>query len=198
MMNDTHDPSLRSWIESANDPSTDFPPQNLPFGVFRRRDSSDVRVGVAIGMMILDVGTAHAAGLIAPDAHHAAESCRQSSLNDFMALGTEHWSALRAALSRIVRADTAEGSSARQHAGRILVAQNDAEMFLPAYVHDYTDFYASVYHATNVGSMFRPDQPLLPNYKWVRERDRGTSPGRPGRERRRDSAGRRTEYSARL
>ncbi len=147
MLDATHDPALRSWVESANDPHTDFPIQNLPFGVFRRRGSDETpRVGVAIGDQIFDLA--------------AADMLRADSLNELMALGRDALRELRNALSDRLRQD-AESTPA------LLVPAADAELFLPARIGDYTDFYASIAHATNVGSMFRPDNPLLPNYKWV-------------------------------
>ena len=162
--NSTHDPRLRSWVASANEEGTDFPIQNLPYGVFRRRASDDgARVGVAIGRMILDVPAALQLGLIEGLARGAAALCDQPSLNALMAMSPAHWSALRASLSTMLR----EGGRGERHAGEILVAMEDAELLVPAEIGDYTDFYASVHHATNVGSMFRPDNPLLPNYKWV-------------------------------
>ena len=162
--NATHDPKLRSWVASANEPGTDFPVQNLPFGVFRRRDDRDVPcVGVAIGRMILDVSAALRLGLFEGLARAAAATCGQPALNDLMALGPRHWSALRASLSALLR----EGGRGERHASAILVPMADVDMVVPAEIGDYTDFYASVHHATNVGSMFRPDNPLLPNYKWV-------------------------------
>ncbi|MCC6928485.1 MAG: fumarylacetoacetase [Gemmatimonadaceae bacterium] len=168
MLNETHRPDLRSWVASANDGATDFPVQNLPYGVFRRRGSDEAwRVGVAIGRMILDVAAASAAGLLDDDAGQAARTCASPSLNGLMSLGAPSWSALRRALSELLRADTETGRSAQAVAPSLLVSQHDAELRLPAHVSDYTDFYASVFHATNVGAMFRPDNPLLPNYKWV-------------------------------
>ncbi len=168
MLNDTHLPDLRSWIESANDGRTDFPVQNLPYGVFRRRGSDEAwRVGVAIGTMILDVDAVHRLGFVDGAAAAAATTCASPSLNGLMSLGPEAWSALRRALSRLLRDDTPTGKMAKDRAPVLIVAQEDAELHLPVKVGDYTDFYASVYHATNVGAMFRPDQPLLPNYKWI-------------------------------
>ena len=171
-MNDTHSPDLESWVESAQDPATDFPIQNLPFGVFRRRAGIESpRVGVAIGDMILDVAAARDERLLAGgDAIAAAERCREPALNGLMALGPRHWTALRSALSRLLRADGEAADAVRRDpslAERLLVPMADAELLLPAQVGDYSDFYASVHHATNVGGMFRPDNPLLPNYKWV-------------------------------
>src|SRR5690606_11539890 len=168
MLNETHAPHLRSWVESANDGVTDFPVQNLPYGVFRRRGSDGPwGVGVAIGTQILDVAAAHAHGVLDGEASRAATTCASESLNGLMSLGPAEWSALRRAVSEVLREDTVTGASARAMARSLLVPQQQAELRLPAHVGDYTDFYASVYHATNVGAMFRPDNPLLPNYKWV-------------------------------
>ncbi len=168
MLNETHAHHLRSWVASANDGVTDFPVQNLPYGVFRRRGSDEPwRVGVAIGTMILDVDAAHRHGVLDGGAARAATTCASPSLNGLMSLGPTAWTALRRAVSELLRDDTVTGAAARALEPALLVAQHDAELRLPADVGDYTDFYASVYHATNVGAMFRPDNPLLPNYKWV-------------------------------
>ena len=163
-INETHDPALRSWVESANSPDADFPLQNLPFGVFRRHGSDEpFRGGVAIGDQIVDLAAAQKAGAFAGDGAAAATTCGQSTLNAFMALGPEAWSALRLALSRALRLGAPEAATL----GACLVAQSEAEYAVPAQIGDYTDFYTSVHHATNVGRLFRPDNPLLPNYKWV-------------------------------
>ena len=165
MLDETHDPNRTSWVESANDPATDFPIQNLPFGVFRRREGSEAaRVGVAIGDQIVDVSACATAGLLTSDAALAAERCTQPTLNDLMRLGRSAATALRRALSSFL--DASEPQKNRD-ASRVLVPMRDAELLLPVRTGDYTDFYASIEHATNVGSMFRPDNPLLPNYKWV-------------------------------
>jgi len=168
-VNDTLDPQLQSWVESAHDPATDFPIQNLPFGVFRRAGSEEApRVGVAIGDQILDLCACLEEGLLEDIREGpAALACAASSLNMLMSLGRAHLTALRVAASRALRAGGAPTRYDRERASRILVPMADAELFLPADVGDYTDFYASAHHATNVGSMFRPDNPLLPNYKWV-------------------------------
>ena len=165
-MDTTNDPARTSWVTSANAPETDFPIQNLPFGMFRRAGSSDApRVGVAIGDMVLDV---HAAATKAPAQFDglalAMNACAQTSLNALMALGRGPVTLLRAALASALDANNGEAQSVLQQA---LIPMRDVEMMLPAQVGDYTDFYASVYHATNVGSMFRPDNALLPNYKHV-------------------------------
>ena len=164
-MDATHDPSLRSWVESANQPG-DFPIQNLPFGVFRRRGREESgRVGIAIGDQILDLTACR--GRFTRLAEPAADACVSASLNGLMRLGAEARTALRAQVSTLLRADAPAYRADRSLGNRVLVPQREAEMLLPAQIGDYTDFYASVHHATNVGSMFRPDNPLLPNYKWV-------------------------------
>jgi len=166
-LDETHDSRVQSWVESANDADSDFPIQNLPFGVFRRRDAGgDGRVGVAIGDRILDVGGMRSEGLLEEESvRFAANACASNSLIALMALGTGPRRALRRRLHAILRKDAP--ASDRQAASRHLVAQTEVEMLVPAVVGDYTDFYASIFHATNVGKLFRPDNPLLPNYKYV-------------------------------
>ena len=163
-MNRTHDPALRSWLESANLPGCDFPIQNLPFGVFRPRGSGQpFRGGVAIGDQILDLGRVRALGLFQGLAGEACDLCDLPSLNAYLGLGAAAWSVLRVALSAALSA----GSDAQGALATCLVPQRDAEHTLPMLVGDYTDFYASLHHATRVGALFRPEQPLLPNYKWI-------------------------------
>jgi len=164
LLNETHDPALRSWVASANVAVTDFPIQNLPFAIFRRRGTLEAfRGGVAIGEQILDLARAAAAGVFSGKAAQAAQAGKQDTLNALMALGEPAWSALRLALSRALR----EGAAEQTALSDCLVAQQDAEYGVPARIGDYTDFYTSVHHATNIGRQFRPDNPLLPNYKWV-------------------------------
>lgn len=160
-MNETHDPSLKSWVESANDPATDFPIQNLPFGLFTRSGSRDApAVGVAIGDQILDMRALVTDGRIGESA--ASEACTEASLNPLMSIAPSSLSELRKEISRFLSSPQKGASQAH-----FLVPMKDATMHLPADIGDYTDFYASIHHATNVGSMFRPDNPLLPNYKYV-------------------------------
>ncbi len=166
MIDATHDPQIVSWVESANDQATDFPPQNLPFGAFRRSGTGSVRAGVAIGDMIVDIAEGQRLGLFAGESEAAAAACG-STLNGLMALGSHAWTALRRRLSDLLRADTALGKRAAAVGRDLLVPQDDAVMQLPVRIGDYSDFYASLSHASNVGSMLRPDNPLLPNYKWV-------------------------------
>jgi len=147
--NHTHDPGLESWVASANDPTTDFPIQNLPFGRFKHGGSQEWRIGVAIGDQVLDL---RQAGLV-----------DHGDMNRLMEEGSERWKALRVALSEGLR----RGSSEQGRLSACLVPQAGLEMGLPCHIGDYTDFYASIHHATTVGKQFRPDSPLLPNYKWV-------------------------------
>ena len=166
VLNETHDTSLQSWVESANAAGADFPIQNLPFGVFTRRGSHDhARVGVAIGDRVLDIGAAHEAGLFAGAAVVGAAACRTETLNALLALGAPAWSSLRLAVSRLLRAEP--GRTGADVPAACTVPMADCDLALPIAIGGFTDFYASVYHATNVGRMFRPDQPLMPNYKWV-------------------------------
>jgi fumarylacetoacetase len=159
----THDPTLRSWVESANQPDTDFPIQNLPLGVFQRQDgASPPRIGVAIGDQILDLSVCRSVGLLEPLSEPLQVACSAPTLNSLMAMGKAASLPLRHHLSQLLRV----GQSPLPEA-EILVPQVDARLLLPATIGDYTDFYASVFHATNVGKLFRPDNPLLPNYKYV-------------------------------
>ena len=164
MTDHTHDPRLRSWVGSAQAPGTDFPIQNLPFGVFGRAGEPS-RIGVAIGDQVLDVAAVAREGLLDTLPRELLAVCQSHALNALMALGRPALTALRARLSLLLReGDAAPEAGAR---ARLLVPQADAVMHLPAVVGDYSDFYASVHHATNVGKLFRPDHPLLPNYKWI-------------------------------
>ncbi len=163
-INETHDAKLRSWVASANQAACEFPIQNLPFAVFRRRASGEAwRGGVAIGDQVLDLAAAQAAGVFSGDAATAASAASGSELNALMALGPRYWSALRLALSRLLREGAAQAGSLQG----CLVPQSAVEYTVPARIGDYTDFYTSIHHATNVGRLFRPDNPLMPNFKWI-------------------------------
>ncbi len=148
-IDDTHDASLQSWLASANDPATDFPIQNLPLGRFLRQGDHDWRLGVAIGDQIVDLQ--HVALVQSQDAHALMAGEKADRV------------ALRLALSRGLRVGSAQ--AARFKAA--LVPQSHVVMGLPCHIRDYTDFYTSVHHATTIGKQFRPQSPLLPNYKWV-------------------------------
>jgi len=159
----THDAALQSWVASANVAGTDFPIQNLPFGRFRRAGvAGDAwRIGVAIGDQILDLAAARDAVHWPADLQGALAVLAAGDLNAFMAMGAGVRRALRAALS----AALAVGGQPQLAA--CLVPQAKAEMSVPCRIGDYTDFYVGIHHATAVGKLFRPDNPLLPNYKWV-------------------------------
>lgn len=164
LLNETHNPSLKSWVESANSTTSDFPIQNLPFAIFKEQGSEgDFRGGVAIGDQILDLAALHRKNLLSGVAQEALAACAKDQLNDFMAMGKTAWSALRLSLSKLLQAGAAEQSAVEA----CLAAQTNAEYALPCNIGDYTDFYTSIHHATSVGKKFRPDNPLLPNYKWV-------------------------------
>ena len=160
----THDPELKSWVDSANRADTDFPVQNLPYGRFRRVKSDEAwRIGVAIGDQVLDLQLAAAQCPWADGVPELLAPLADGDLNSFMALGTEARQRLRAALS----AALAAGSDQGPFLELCLVPQAQAQMALPCRIGDYTDFYTGIHHATAVGKLFRPDNPLLPNYKWV-------------------------------
>ena len=163
----THHSDLTSWVASAQSQSTDFPIQNLPFGIFRSPEQSP-RPGVAIGHQILNLVAAAEQGLLNDTLAAMIYACKtEQSLNALLARGRPALRELRLAVSSLLSAGTDAGTRAQALANALLVPMADAEMLLPARVGDYTDFYASIHHATNVGSMFRPDNALLPNYKWV-------------------------------
>ncbi|MGE0494449.1 MAG: fumarylacetoacetase [Vulcanimicrobiota bacterium] len=151
----THDPNLTSWVEPAQ--ATDFPIQNLPFCRFLHEGKA--RLGVAIEDQILDLYELASAGLV------EAPGLLTGSLNEFAASGQRQ--ALRLRLSQLLRADNPELRDHSALRAKALRPQQGMKYLCPFEIGDYTDFYASVHHATNVGSMFRPDNPLLPNWKYV-------------------------------
>jgi fumarylacetoacetase len=163
-LDSTHDPSLRSWVPGAGDPRSDFPVQNLPYGRFRRSGSNDDwRIGVAIGSEVLDLREAAHAVHWPTEVAALLELTSDGTLNSLMSVPSKERVALRRALSEALTAGS-------PHAGalsRCLVPQSMARMSLPCRIGDYTDFFTGIHHATAVGRLFRPDSPLLPNYKWV-------------------------------
>ncbi|GAC1516095.1 MAG: fumarylacetoacetase [Gemmatimonadaceae bacterium] len=170
---ETHAPALTSIVDSANGEGTEFPIQNLPFGRFRRDSHGRPRVGVAIGDAVLDLSAPAVWDVLGGDvawggldARAVAAACRESSLNALMGMGRGPQGVLRRALSRVLRAGPTDGDRRRRLSPHLL-ARAECEMLVPADVGDYSDFYASIHHATNVGTMLRPDSPLLPNYKYV-------------------------------
>ncbi len=159
-LNETHDPARRSFVASANAADSEFPIQNLPFGVFRPAAGLPARIGVGIGDQVLDVAAAASAfdGLAA----EVAAVCQVRYMDHLLSLGPPAWSALRLALSRGLSAQHAD-QRLRPH----LRPMARAEMRLPVLIRNFTDFFASIFHATNTGRAFRPDNPLLPNYTYV-------------------------------
>ena len=163
-LDETHDSTLQSWVTSANVSDNGFPIQNLPFAVFRNANSTEAfRPGVAIGDQILDLAALAADAPWTDLAGEALNACKSESLNALMALSPKHWTALRLELSRALR----KGSTLQGALQPLLCPQSSAQYSLPARIGDYTDFYISLHHATAVGRQFRPDNPLLPNYKWI-------------------------------
>jgi fumarylacetoacetase len=163
-LDETHDPRARSWLDSANRESGDFPIQNLPFAIFRRAGSAEAfRGGVAIGDQIIDLAVLAARETFQGHAAQGIRAGAGSSLNALMQLGPEVSGAVRRALFEGLLA----GSRQQVALQSCLVAQSGAQFALPAQIGDYTDFYASIYHATAVGRLMRPDKPLLPNYEWI-------------------------------
>lgn len=159
-LDETHDPARTSWVESANG-HPDFPIQNLPHGVFSRPGEA-ARGGVAIGDLILDMASATAAGLFEGETLKAAQAASGEALNAWLALTPDARRALRRRLSALL-SDAGQAESVRPH----LVPGAETRPHLPARIGDYTDFYVGIHHALNVGRLFRPDDPLLPNYKHV-------------------------------
>ncbi|HYJ99932.1 MAG TPA: fumarylacetoacetase [Burkholderiaceae bacterium] len=163
-LDDTHDPALKSWVESANAPDADFPLQNLPFGRVRKRGSNEPwRIGVAIGQQVLDLKLALSQCPWPRDVEPLLQALAAGDLRELMQRGGAARRQVRAALSRALR----EGSDQAPFLELCLVQQADIELALPCRIGEYTDFYTGIHHATNVGKQFRPDNPLLPNYKWV-------------------------------
>ena len=165
MIDETHSVARRSWVASANG-HADFPIQNLPLGVFTPgRDAA--RGGVAIGDEILDLAAAVDLGLFDAQAAPAAEAASGTTLNPLFALGRGARVALRRRLSEILDADGPARARIEGLRAGLLHRAADCRLELPAAVGDYTDFFAGIHHATNAGRLFRPDNPLLPNYKYV-------------------------------
>lgn len=159
-IDETHNEKLTSWVESANSDSTDFPIQNLPFCRFIAADDETWRIGIGIGDSILDLQACAEQELFDSKFTEAAASDR---LNELMSLPVSDRIEFRKRISQML----STGSEDQAACEAFLVKQTDVQLLVPCEIRDYTDFYASVFHATNVGSMFRPNNPLLPNYKHI-------------------------------
>ncbi|MDX1529697.1 MAG: fumarylacetoacetase, partial [Gammaproteobacteria bacterium] len=159
----TNDPSLQSWIESANGTDCDFPIQNLPYGVFSARAKTAPRVGAAIGDQVLDLSVLESERLIETGSREPVFA--RPALNAFMALGPDIWGRVRARLSELLNQDEAALRDNAALRNEALTPLADATLYLPFEVKGYTDFYASREHATNVGRMFRGEEnALMPNW----------------------------------
>jgi fumarylacetoacetase len=148
-VDETHDPALTSWVESANAAACDFPIQNLPFGRFREDREGEWRIGVAIGDMVLDL--------------RRTRLVDHGDMNQLMQQPADVRASIRQALSQGLR----KGSAKQAAFADALLPMSRLQLGLPCRIGDYTDFYTGIHHATTVGKLFRPDNPLLPNYKWV-------------------------------
>ncbi|MGH9915641.1 MAG: fumarylacetoacetase, partial [Pyrinomonadaceae bacterium] len=157
----THDPRLTSWIDSANNRGTDFPLQNLPYGVFKKRGDTRDSIGVAIGDYVLDLARAIDDDLINVDAK-TSEAGHAERLNMLMELDRSQVQQVRKELSALL---SIENKTRREAVKNVLIPLSEVELQVPVAIGDYTDFYASIFHATNVGSIMRPNNPLMPNYK---------------------------------
>lgn len=162
-VNETHDPNLKSWIESANDPNTDFPIQNLPFCVFKKKNTNEFqRTGVIIGDRIFDYELA----FDTEQDESTYLQVKSGNLNEVSEeLGFDEFTSLRRRLQNLLSNQV--DSVVQNRIEHCFVRLIDAEILSPFQIGDYTDFYCSIFHATNVGAMFRPDNPLLPNYKYI-------------------------------
>ena len=164
--NPTHNVFALSWVALANVAGCDFPIQNLPFAVFRRTGSSEAFCGgVAIGDQAIDMAEVARTACLDGVAHAAAERCALPALNDFFSMGPPAWKALRHSLFKLL-----EKAFYGPRVGALracLIAQGEVEFTLPTRIGDYTDFYTSLDHAMNIGKIFRPDQPITSNFKWM-------------------------------
>ncbi|MGD9561524.1 MAG: fumarylacetoacetase [Pyrinomonadaceae bacterium] len=158
-INETHDPNLRSWVESANDPDTDFPIQNLPFCRYRKSTNWVPYTGIRIGNKILDLEMCNPRGVFPRQPHVEA------NIEEIVDWTSEVRSTIRQQLIEALKEDAR--TELREAADQCLLDASGVELIDPFWIGNYTDFYCSIFHATNVGSMFRPDNPLMPNYKYV-------------------------------
>lgn len=167
-INETHDAGVKSWVESANDPSTDFPIQNLPVCSFEVEHDghSHGHLGVAIGDQVLDFGVLAEAGYLDQFDEYLADAIMVPTWN-FVLAEPDLWKMIRDIAFKFLKEGGAGGQQVRRLRDKAMRAQKDLKLALPVSIFNYTDFYASIHHATTVGAMFRPDNPLLPNYKHV-------------------------------
>ena len=163
-IDETHDPGRRSFVETANQPDTDFPIQNLPFGVFSTKADPVPRIGVAIGDRVFDLKKASRATERLTQSVRGA--LQETSLNSLFALGRSTLRELRAIVADMLD-QRATGNEVRRHASDLLTSAEESTLRLPTNVANYTDFYAGIYHARAAGALLTPENPLPQNYKWV-------------------------------
>jgi fumarylacetoacetase len=162
-LNETHDPARKSWVDSANDAATDFPIQNLPFGIFSP-GADGPRAGIAIGDRVLDLAVAHELALLPQGV--PASVFRQPSLNALFSLGQQALSDIRRSVANVLDAGS-PGLAGRRHAAQLLHPMDSCRLYRPTDVSNYTDFYAGIHHARAAGALLTPENPLPDNYKWV-------------------------------
>jgi fumarylacetoacetase len=155
----------KSWVASANDPASGFPLQSLPYCSFLSSQDGNAHLGVGIGSFLLDLSKLGQVGLLHSLNAETQSACAAPQLNSLMRCGPAAWSTLRQLLIKLLKEDAS--SKHQSKIEPLLIPTKDLQFFKPIVVGNYTDFYASIHHATNVGRLFRPDQPLLPNYKWL-------------------------------
>ena len=167
-INHTHDAKARSWVESADRSGSDFPIQNLPHTVFRRRQSAEVwRGGIAIGDEVVDLAVLSRKGLLEGLAATATAACAQSTLNAFFEMGPSAWQVVRHGLFRLLSLDA--NAEQQRAIAECLVPQNGVEHAVPVQIGDYSDYYTSVYHAVTIGRLAGLDT-ATPNFKWIPSR----------------------------
>jgi fumarylacetoacetase len=157
-------PATQSWVFGSNDPTLGLPLQHLPYCAFQHPETGDPHLGVVIGACVLDLHACSTSGLFS-ELPHIAAATLAPILNPLMSLGSHAWSTLRDQLQTLLRTGNHLPPGTRQQAEAALLPTRDLTFLTPLHIPNYTDFYASIHHATRVGQLFRPDQPLLPNYK---------------------------------
>ncbi|MDE0741418.1 MAG: fumarylacetoacetase [Candidatus Poseidoniia archaeon] len=162
-MDETHDSKLKSWIEVNKD--SDFPIQNIPFGVYSPKEGGELHVATAIGDYVIDLAYLDEAGFFINTDIEETEAFHEPTLNAFMSLGQKAWKEARLIISRLLREDNTSFKDNEELKEIALIPMAETRMEMPVDIGDYTDFYSSREHATNVGTMFRgPDAALMPNW----------------------------------
>jgi fumarylacetoacetase len=163
-LDETHDPARRSFVEAANAPDSDFPIQNLPFGIFSTDADPTLRIGVAIGDHVLDLKKIGRLGLLPQ--HLPSEVYDLPSLNALFALGRGAIRDVRRSVAGLLD-QRASGNAARGQRSEVLVPLAECTLHRPTAVSNYTDFYAGIHHARAAGALLTPENPLPQNYKWI-------------------------------